>query len=229
MKEYPILFSTPMVQAILEGRKTQTRRVVKNIPDGSQYLKEYPAHNAMDMYPFLKPDELQKPDNEKNATVISCPFGKIGDRIWVRETWKPELVDCAGKAASYYYLADNPDAKSTSIKFKPSIHMPKAAARIWLEITEVKVERLQDISEEDAIDEGIHVKYWGGDKTQPYAYRPTVPSEELVTDYDRTPEESFQKLWQSINGGESWEANPWVWVVKFKVLSTTGKPDIHAL
>jgi len=208
MKQHPILFSTPMVQAILEGRKTQTRRVVNNIPDGSQYLKEYPAHNAMDMYPFLKPDELQKPDNEKNATVISCPFGKIGDRIWVRETWKPELVDCAGKAASYYYLADNPDAKSTSIKFKPSIHMPKAAARIWLEITEVKVELVQNISNEDVIAEGVKA--------------------DIATDHPRGVHyTAFSDLWIKINGNGSWISNPWVWVIKFKILSTTGAASIQ--
>jgi hypothetical protein len=216
MKEHPILFSTPMVQAILEGRKTQTRRVVKvEMPENVTAIDRYNKTGQFTLW-----------ENRKIVKQIGeCPYGQPGDRIWVRETWAKPLED-------YAFKADHPTSILKQLRkglWKPSIHMPKTAARIWLEIEEVKVERLQDISEEDAIDEGIHVKYWGGDKTQPYAYRPTVPSEELVTDYDRTPEESFQKLWQSINGGESWEANPWVWVVKFKVLSTTGKPDIHAL
>jgi hypothetical protein len=223
MKEHPILFSTPMVQAILEGRKTQTRRVVEPQP------RLHDENN----WPW-------KMTEKEGPVPYDCYFGQPGDRLWVRETFsnyrgfaedvKPiaPLIFKADKDECDQYPCDLGDEivyVSQREPWKPSIHMPKAAARIWLEVEEVRVERLHTISMEDAIAEGIHVKYWGGDKTQPYAYRPTVPTEPLATDYDRKPEESFQKLWQSINGGESWEANPWVWVIKFKVLSTTGKPE----
>ena len=219
MKEHPILFTTEMVQAILQGRKTQTRRVVKNIPDESQYLKEYPAHNAMDMYPFLKPDELQKPDNEKIATVISCPFGKVGDRIWVRETWTKTMVRDE-EGWFYVFKADGDD---WAAPWKPSIHMPKTAARIWLYVEEVKVERVQDISEEDAIAEGVLPLLASSMQL--------ITQGQLYFDYSKPKQFfneglpalwSFNSLWCSINGNESWETNPWVWVVKFKVLSTTG-------
>lgn len=226
MKEHPILFNTDMVQAILQGRKTQTRRVVKNIPDESQYLKEYPAHNAMDMYPFLKPDELQKPDNEKIATVISCPSGKVGDRLWVRETFSPPMAGQINTA--FMYKADYAQVitENKNIKgiWKPSIHMPKTAARIWLEVEEVKVERLQDISEEDAIAEGVLPLLASSMQL--------ITQGQLYFDYSKPKQFfneglpalwSFNSLWCSINGTESWEANPWVWAIKFKVLSTTGR------
>lgn len=210
-KEHPILFSTSMVQAILEGKKTQTRRVVKNIPNGSHYLKEYPGHNALGMYPFLAPDELQKPDNEKIASVVTCPYGQPGDLLWVRETWcvtqpfDPETYHFGYKSGIQPYSNEPSSEKFNYLspdKWKPSIHMPKAAARIWLEVEEVKVERLQDISEEEAKAEGC---------------------ERLPLLWSRL--DTFKVLWQSINGHESWRANPLVWVVKFKVISKTGKPS----
>lgn len=209
MKETPIIFSTPMVQSILEGRKKMTRRVVKGISPDSKYLPEHKLHDAT----FLEPQEFEKPDAEKMASVINCPYGKPGDLLWVRETFKVDEVDHNLNPVSFYYLADNEESRRTGIKFKPSIHMPKAAARIWLRITDVRIERLHEINDEDAIMEGIffHEGLQG--------YSTDVHGSNF---HCSKPINSFCKLWVSINGPESWDSNPWVWVVSFKVISKTG-------
>jgi hypothetical protein len=212
MKEHPILFSTPMVQAILEGRKTQTRRIVKkNIPENVTTIDRYNKTGQFTLW-----------ENRKIVSQIGeSPYGQPGDILWVRETFKAELVDVTGKAVSYYYLADNPAAKSTSNKFKPSIHMPKAAARIWLEIIEVKVEKLESISDEDARAEGIHYVV---DKITGFCgFDYLNGGYNLMT----RPWNSFMSLWRKVHDIERYKptGNPWVWVVKFKVLSTTGIPS----
>jgi hypothetical protein len=190
-KEHPILFSTPMVQAILEGRKTQTRRTVKTeMIDGENR-------------PWIMTKEGPAP--------LKCPFGKPGDLLWVRETWaKADIGFC-------FKVYNDIDAVFAPRNcWKPSIHMPKTAARIWLEVEEVRVERLQDISEEDAKAEGVKSRF--SDLFQEERYDDYL---DMEGEY-RSPASSFQSLWQKINGPESWDANPWVWVVKFKVLSTKG-------
>lgn len=159
MKERPILFSTPMVRAILDGSKTQTQRVVKH-----KQTPWNPDHIAWDM--------------------TTCPYGKAGDRLWVREAF------CDARQGSYgrvLYRASG----DVCCRWHPSIHMPREISRITLEITDVRVEMLQDISEDDAEAEGIYTA-------------PSCPA------YD-----SFASLWKSINGAESWHENPWVWVVEF--------------
>lgn len=195
MKEHPILFSTPMVQAILEGRKTQTRRIVK--PQLNENL-----HLCRDLVAEYN-----------NGILIKCPYGKKGDLLWIRESWQfdkkfPLSTEEPNKSAfTYFFKADKMDHVQRLIKWRPAIHMPKDAARIWLQIEEVRVERLQDISEEDAKAEGIMVYEKGTDWLE--------------------AKFGFQILWETINGIESWHENPWVWVVKFKVLSTTGKPEFN--
>lgn len=224
--EHPILFSTEMVQAILAGRKTQTRRTVKKLPidtdivwwDGAEWIVE----NNMGLVVNTK-------------TV--CPYGKPGDLLWVRETFcltqplHPETYYFAYKAydqtmpykrepASHKYDYSIPD------EWKPSIHMPKEAARIWLEVEDVSVERLHSISNEDAFAEGIDWKI---------KYPEEEPDMKFYRDYQRgannfsagtmfQAKHSFFSLWKFINGKESYNANPWVWVIKFKVISITGKP-----
>jgi hypothetical protein len=178
MKERPIIFQTKMVKAILEGRKTHTRRVVG----------KGRWHNR-----FIVSDS---PVKYEIASTHDCPYGKAGDLLWVRETWAP-LGDYPKCNYSFMYKADTELSYS---KWKLSIHMPKDAARIWLQVEDVRVERLHDITKDDAIAEGIR-------------------------DGDPMPVIQFKNLWQSINGPESWEQNPFVWVIKFKVLSTTGKPE----
>jgi len=190
--EYPMLFSTPMVQAILEERKTMTRRILK----------------VQGCKPFLPDDTWSETDIihwTRNGST--CPYGVPGDLLWVRETWMhapnyPYLPE------KYYYKASMSDQfiKEWPKSWKPSIHMPKSAARIWLEITDVKVERLQDISNEDALKEGIKV----------------IEPDEAYFDYMQYagsylhPRGSFFSLWEKINGKESLEQNPWVWVIEFK-------------
>lgn len=179
MKERPILFSAPMVRAILDGSKTQTRRVVKLQTPKAASISDFCVDGIR---------------------VGRCPYGQPGDRLWVREAW----ADC-DKLVRYYATDDVHPLR----KKRPSIHMPRWASRITLEVTGVRVERLQDISEGDCIDEGI------GQVVQE-----RLPKFEVRGEYDAIdiePVEEYRDLWESINGPDSWGANPWVWVVKFKV------------
>lgn len=203
-KEIPILFSTPMVQATLEGRKTMTRRIVKPQPD-------------QDDEPGLVPKILGNEENwgkwywdtdEGERIVKACPYGEPGDVLWVREKFTKY------KGGGFAYAA-NGHTCYPDIRWWPSIHMPKDACRIWLEVTEVRVERLQYISEDDAKAEGIE-RSRSGDGRIVYKHY-------LKPKYGPSPVHSFETLWTKINGAYSWAANPWVWVVSFKVLSTTGK------
>lgn len=166
MKERPIIFNGDMVRAILEGRKTMTRRPVKTEPGMESYLAE--AVNNETAH-----DELYR-------------YGKVGDMLWVRETW-------ADVGRGLIYAADK---KATPLKWKPSIHMPKWASRITLEITGIRIERVQEITEQDARKEGV----WG--IGEPYQGVGDLPA-------DR-----FERLWQSIYG--NWSDNPFCWVIKFR-------------
>jgi hypothetical protein len=204
MKETPILFSTPMVQAILEGRKTQTRRIIKpqpSTPSHITYLINEPIH--------------------------ICPYGLAGDTLWVRETW------ATSKALNHTKPSDllpgfgcEYKAGGTSLhginnlvdrgRWRTSIHMPKVAARIWLEITDVRVERLRDISEKDAINEGIEKLQYGKPGLNQYSVKTKDGIKYGYSTNCETAKECFNELWASINGQESLETNPWVWVIDFK-------------
>jgi hypothetical protein len=175
MKQHPILFSTPMVQAILDGRKTMTRRVMKVQPE---------AFCGGVMRPLL----------------TTCPYGWIGDRLWVRETWQQGQRN--GSDLVLFYKASHEKEVDEDIKWKPSIFMPRWASRITLEITGVRVERLQEIKEKDAKAEGSPTLKGCQHTLKGYRY--------LL---------SFERLWDSINGKKyPWSSNPWVWVIKFKKL-----------
>ena len=195
MTDRPILFSAPMVQAILDGRKTQTRRVFK-------------ARNG-----GVWPNSNDLPGMQQ--VLRTCPYGQPGHRLWVRETWMDlqgtgiEIV--TGSRERYAYGADtlrgsygDDQRKCYGLKWRPSIHMPRAASRITLEITSVRVERLQDISEADAQAEGV------------------TDDGSLVTDLDGKDRggtiAAYATLWEVINGVGSWDDNPWVWVLQFKHL-----------
>jgi uncharacterized protein YqfB (UPF0267 family) len=201
IKEIPILFSTPMVQAILAGRKTQTRRIIKSRHESG--LFQVSRRKSDGQIISIESLDWDERNCEKN---ITCPYGQPGDLLWVRESWRGVKQDF-GEDRYEYRATEKIDIDT---KWKPSIHMPKTAARIWLEVTNVRAERLQDITEHDALQEGMSIRY---DK-----------DEDGLVVKDKRNTEAFEELWQSINGTESWEANPWVWVVEFKVLSTTGKP-----
>lgn len=177
VKERPILFSGAMVQAILEGRKTQTRRVVK------------PAA------PFVSTDSGL--DIQWALGDLHCPYGKPGDRLWVRETW-------AQFHNAMIYAAT--PAMITVDKWKPSIHMPRWASRITLEIKSVRVERIQDISLNDAVAEGMRIRDTDGGHVF-----------EMGFDAYVSPLDAYRELWDSINAkrGFGWEKNPWCWAIEF--------------
>nr|WP_284076365.1 hypothetical protein [Herbaspirillum aquaticum] len=186
VKERPILFSAPMVRAILAGDKTQTRRIAKDVrhPDlGNVYA----------------PGALVLEREPQHVIERACPYGRPGDRLWVRETWGYN-PDHPGMPWHACYRAD-PGMEYDGIKWKPSIHMPRAACRIKLEITGVRVERLQDISDFDAEDEGTRI--WAAEVQKNGNKFSSIRS-------------AWQAMWESINGSDSWQANPWVWVVEFR-------------
>lgn len=205
MKVRGMIFNGEMVRAILDGRKTQTRR-----PANAS------TANLLDL-------QRQYPHKKYN---ISCPCGVVGDRLWVRETFQGPLFDyehmqdyledsskfetpefcqyaADGKPAPEYYDADD----NLHCGWRPSIHMPRWASRLTLEITGVRVERLNSISQEDAQAEGMELTGW----------RPTYSDPDSGGEV-WTPYDNFAQLWESIYGEESWKANPWVWVIEFKVV-----------
>lgn len=215
MKERPILFNGPMVLAILDGRKTVTRRVVKPQPDF--VANGVPAR--------FTPDDMRL---GRLGEAMRSPYGRPGDRLWVRESWLVQRSEpCLEHERDWQelisptirYLADGATHRiqgnrSTGAgvyrgpveKGRPSIHMPRWASRITLEITGVRVERLREIDSTDAMAEGIanlstseHIDY-------------VIPSVAVA----QHPVRAFQLLWESINGAGNWDANPWVWVVEFK-------------
>jgi hypothetical protein len=200
-KQRPILFSTPMVQAILEGRKTQTRRVIKPQPAVGEARYDGTSDLDMDgkLYHFLEHIEQGQP-LERYYNLGQCPYGQPGDMLWVRETWA--LLSDEPLPTQYLYKAS--DKPTPGTRWKPSIHMPKEACRLFLRITNVRVERLQKISRQDAAAEGVCIE-------NPLQRFPGYQTH-------RWPEENFQKLWESISGEQSWLDNPWVWVVEFEKL-----------
>ncbi|EPC5538520.1 hypothetical protein LWX85_002195 [Salmonella enterica] len=209
MKERGMIFNGEMVRAILDGRKTQTRRIMKNQPAG-----DYPETPALIRNVGTG---FQWHGLYGESSIFNCPLGSIGERIWVRETYQGPLFDyeqmesyledsskfekpdfCVyradGNPAPEFYDADD----NLHCGWRPSIHMPRWASRITLEITDVRVERLNAISEEDAQAEGV----------QPACYEIRPPEAAYRV--------SFGEVWRGIYGEESWVANPWVWVIEFK-------------
>lgn len=223
MKERPILFSTDMVQAILEGRKTQTRRVIK-------FPKWMQVDTAIeDIGHIWVKDQLD---------FKLCPYGLVGDRLWVRETFVLEsdleyvgdtklptdrpinTIPDDGEWGKYHliphYRATEPEPNIVSedqedfddrTRWTPSIFMPRWASRITLEITDIRVGKLQDITEEDAINEGVlsekGIKDW---EAYPLSFATKT-----------SPKDEYQRLWNSINGKKyPWDSNPWIWVITFK-------------
>ena len=206
MKETGLIFKVPLVRAILEGRKTQTRRVAKPV--------KHP-----DLGNLYTPGALAMGREPQHVIDRACPVGQPGDRIYVRETFNHfERNEDFKEGCECFYRADG-DCIDLQ-PWRPAIHMPKHAARIWLEVTGVRVERLQDISEKDAIAEGIELAedFFGCPCWRDYS-EPEGPDASVCPE---DPIGSFQTLWESTGG--DWAANPWVWAIDFKVLSTTGRP-----
>lgn len=208
IKERPILFSAPMVRAILEGRKTVTRRPVKGI--------------ALE---WLRPDGFT-PEFTADPRNQLCPYGQPGDRLWVRETTEIDEQTSDGVVLSRYSAdgepvlysdSDDPEYDGTVAHWdyprrsRPSIHMPRWACRILLEITAVRVERLQDISDAQIGAEGIDL-----DALADGQDRYDMCHAGSGAEGRPTLQTAWRHLWQSVNGLESWTTNPWVWVVEFK-------------
>ncbi|EDR7342204.1 hypothetical protein QE95_003940 [Salmonella enterica subsp. salamae] len=217
MKERGMIFNAEMVRAILDGRKTQTRRPVKGVrPDNC-----LPIHPATATRSGVHTHVMDAPKHGL------CPFGVVGDRLWVRETWATlgnedgHPVDANGNLCSRedaqriyrasaiqnpgnYGLWTSPDGFDFEGSWTPSIHMPRWASRITLEITDVRVERVQDISQIDAIAEG-------GPPDHPSFSK--ISREMGFSDWPRS---WFAQTWWGIYGREAWNTNPWVWVIKFK-------------
>ena len=206
MKFIPILFSTPMVVAILEGCKTMTRRVIKSRTGMFQVAKANYEPNANFFYHDTEVFELD--ENESQGKHIFCPYGQVGDVLWVRETFNVNTIPTGW---TYNYKAANDTFNHPEWeKWKPNIFMPKAACRIFLEITDIRVERLNDISEQDAISEGVEIDHVSalGTFYKSYQYKDAIPFFQAKF--------SFKTLWEKINGKESWSLNEWVWVISFK-------------
>ncbi|HBP5766344.1 hypothetical protein CJU20_09960 [Pseudomonas aeruginosa] len=226
-RERPILFNDQMVRAILEGRKTVTRRVMKPQPMPSKSGgHNWPCKVHQSMLHVER--ELQNGEGcWCGLAEAACPYGQPGDRLWVREAWQGPLISDEEQAANQSWWKDmtkfqnpghcayrasgddneyvDPDGYF-HCKWKPSIHMPRWASRILLEITAVRVERLQDISEEQALAEGVRGE-------------PCDHTRQACADigcWGDTAKGAFGFLWESLNGEGSWAANPWVWVVEFK-------------
>ncbi|MEV1339492.1 hypothetical protein ABZR36_27665 [Pseudomonas aeruginosa] len=222
MKERPILFNGAMVRAILEGRKTVTRRIAKPV-------------THPDLGNIYAPGALVLEREPQHVIDRACPYGQPGDRLWVRETWT-DVNMCGAPALAYRadedirdlmeepgflddrgaFNYDDPRVKPYPFacwyaeldraRWRPSIHMPRWASRILLEITAVRVERLQDIGEEQALAEGVRGE-------------PCDHTRQACADigcWGDTAKGAFGFLWESLNGEGSWAANPWVWVVEFK-------------
>ena len=231
MTDRPILFSGPMVRALLDGRKTQTRRIMKPQPRANDRLRK--RLDSRDFTAFRR--------HEPPIENWRCPYGGPGDRLWVKET---HLGGSPG-VANIIYRADG---EVPGVRWRPSIHMPRRASRVTLAITDVRVERLQDISEADAIAEGLYRSIpderdrdWFAAYTEEQTGSPPTPgewktfnagvwmvpgvpqgwgltpSERRRDTWGPTPQFCYRLLWEHINGPGSWGANPWVWAVTFEV------------
>ncbi|HGY3195379.1 TPA: hypothetical protein ACNVUS_000226 [Citrobacter freundii] len=219
MKERGMIFNGEMVRAILDGRKTQTRRIMAIQPEHSELglRRVIDSKNGRDNGKYFW-SQSDARGLKMRSKVFGCPYGEVGDRIWVRETYQGPLFDyehmesyledsskfekpefCVyradGNPAPEFYDADD----NLHCGWHPSIHMPRWASRITLEITDVRVERLRDLSEDDAKSEGIKPPSGG-----------VLPGWEYRI--------NFRDLWMSIYGADNWESNPWVWVIEFKVV-----------
>lgn len=204
MNERPIIFSGPMVRAILEGRKTQTRRLVRPQPDNRLKVARRLLNAGHENIGAV----FSERDGDLSGQLASsaiCPYGAPGTRLWVRETWGCAHYEGIDAAPNYFYRADETDPEHDAlIRWRPSIHMPRTASRITREITDVRVERLQQISEDDARAEGVG----------------EGPQEGMVTG----PVVAFADLWGSIHGPDAWLKNPWVWVVEFRRIDAAARP-----
>lgn len=240
MAERPIIFSGPMVRAMLAGQKTQTRRIVKPQPSTSHYLQPMwgTSPDGVDFGDKWLWREVGPDYPDGNADDRRSPYGQPGDRLWVREGWRLEfsrrretyfvryagngramrdLENLTGEASDQLCeLCEREDWTDKAVdgcsvgRWRPSIHMFRWASRLTLEVTGVRVERLQEISEEDAKAEGTYNDHSTGDV------------QGFIATCGNVYRRNFALLWDSINGKRApWKSNPWVWVIEFKWLEAT--------
>ena len=245
MRESPILFSAPMVRAILEGRKTVTRRILKPQPFADGY---YQGDICLDIAsPYAQFSVEAVGGGAFMTEEHECPYGEPRDKLWLREAWRvPDSLDAysgfdiaercieagyrrpwspiryeadgALNSAKDWHEFGSTPGESTPGRYRHARFMPRWASRITLEVTGVRVERLQAISEDEAIAEGLHrIEIGSG---YPDTYSATAATwaqvmEQEVDAYD-DPRQAYRDLWEQINGAGSWDANPWVWVVEFR-------------
>jgi hypothetical protein len=266
IKERPILFSAPMVRSILDGTKTQTRRIIKPQPPEMPVPNCHPSHKQKHAAPYLDAycggQRTEKNprghsgewcwwqvDDQACPPNFKCKFGVPGDRLWVRETWAKTTnvdgqMDWPGRPHIRLKDADDGDEPFEAIIYRadgewewcdgdgfrsgksywrPSIYMPRAASRILLEITDIRVERLQDITEDDAVAEGLHI-FKEGDGNLYYS----ALSDDWFGDFEKwhlDPRDAYHALWESINGPDSWDASPFVWVLNLRNISDDQSDD----
>lgn len=230
MKERPILMNGAMVRAVLDGSKTQTRRVMKPQPEPTPHRPgdyQWPCNAFQSMVSVA---DTRAPGAHGMAGD-ACPHGAHGNRLWVRETFgyvSPDEHQRPLSECSIEYRADLPPGSTdrpggwpatecvgdpARPRWRPSIHMPRAVSRILLEIVSVRVERLNDCSETDALAEGVAIDRAGGHFIDGTTGRHASPVGSSAV-------EAFKSLWESINGTGSWAANTWVWVIEFKRVAT---------
>ena len=217
MKERPILFSGAMVRALLDGSKTQTRRAVKlQVQHDDSWVGGWKIVHKRVTQALLTFNQLGGKPLGSDAAI--CPYGQPGDRLWVRETWLEDPEDDGTWAYTQYVgckgspLSDIPRKfqkpehciyregwDGSDLRWRPSIHMPRWASRILLEVVSVRVERLQDIGVEEIEAEGV-----------------VTSDADIMRHGCRARAIGFSRLWDSINGAGAWSANPWVWMVEFK-------------
>ncbi len=188
MKEKPIIFNSEMIRAILDDRKTQTRRIVKPQPSKENHISWGISERPF-WYEMHRSFVVQE---------IKCPYGKLGDRLWVRESFGYDAVIVKGAGnKNIKYKVSASGFELENYKWKPSIHMPRWASRITLEITDIRVERLREISLDDINSEGVKINTYPYGKVEGMVY--------------------FRELWNSIAKDKyKWQDNPWVWVIEFK-------------
>lgn len=238
LRERPMLMSAPMVRALLEGRKTQTRRIVANV-QGIGSVTEFQPSDTIG-YDWIMRDRRMLWNDFSTADLLARAPHPVGSEIWVRETWAhvPIANDDGGQGDKMgaIYRADGAAAFDSMPaeweflgKWRSPRFMPRWASRIILKVTDVRVQRLQDISEEDADAEGVEIDVWDqAIVSRNYAiedreasgawfqsWRPDCGP--IYVDVEEVARASYRSLWESINGPGSWDANPWVWAYTFEV------------
>ena len=226
MREHPLLMKGPLVRATLEGRKTQTRRPLPDVFNSPPDL----------IYGWLPPGEwklfgatMERWGAQWRGTYPSqvlCPLGRAGDRLWVRETWTAAMHEPKGPADCLYRADDNRGVEDLAeAKWTPSIHMPRWACRLVLPLVSVRVERVQDITEEDAIAEGVP---HNSDRPIDKSWCAACCGHGIVERFAlgmvsvddcsecNSAKKLFRNIWISIYGQELWDANPWVWVAQWE-------------